>query len=37
MIPLVSRHAGYGYISSWGSASVAVGLLEKATKEAIPN
>ena len=23
------RHAGYGYISSWGSASVAISLLEK--------
>ncbi|KAG8216514.1 hypothetical protein J3R82DRAFT_6630 [Butyriboletus roseoflavus] len=28
-------HAGYGYISSWGSASVAVGLLEEAMNEAM--
>ncbi|KAL1715116.1 hypothetical protein EV715DRAFT_256573 [Schizophyllum commune] len=26
-------HAGYGFQSSWGSASIAVGLLEKALKE----
>ncbi|KAF9239269.1 hypothetical protein BU15DRAFT_74692 [Melanogaster broomeanus] len=34
-IPVVFNygHAGYGYISSWGSASVAVGLLEKALQD----
>jgi aromatic ring-opening dioxygenase LigB subunit len=27
---LRDRHGGYGYISSWGSASVALNLLESA-------